>query len=379
MLEETLFLPSTVQFDEQGSYDREYADQMIRFWKAQLMKGRPIAIAYCSDTYLPEQTDKDPVYLNTEDGKWAHYCYEPAMQKHAVTIIGWDDSYSRENFLREIPVKDEEGNVLLNEDGSRKTKAVSQPPGDGAWIVKNSWGALDSIGQGITESDWGVNGSGYFYLSYYDQTIASGECFDFDVENRMNQDSGEVLLHQHDFMFSEMPHAVVTSFPVETANVFTAEADEVLRAVSCVTTQAKETVDITVYLLSGDTFRPKKDRRICSFTERVPYAGLHVIDLPEQICVQKGQRFAVSIAQHAGENYLFSVGCEFNEKGYVTGYSGNGYARGVVNDGESYVYFPKENLCRDFRSLKTALETMEGPSSFVTCDNFPIKVYAQKQ
>jgi C1A family cysteine protease len=49
---------------------------------------------------------------------------------HGVSIVGWDDSFSRENF----PVS-------------------NQPDGDGAWIVRNSWGP-----------GWGDGG--YFYMSY---------------------------------------------------------------------------------------------------------------------------------------------------------------------------------------------------------------------
>lgn len=49
---------------------------------------------------------------------------------HAVTLVGWDDNFSRENF---------------NED--------SKVTSDGAWIARNSWG-----------DDWGD--SGYFYISY---------------------------------------------------------------------------------------------------------------------------------------------------------------------------------------------------------------------
>ena len=52
---------------------------------------------------------------------------------HAISIIGWDDNYSKDNF---------------------KTK----PAGNGAFICLNSWG-----------SDWGDNG--YFYISYYDDNI----------------------------------------------------------------------------------------------------------------------------------------------------------------------------------------------------------------
>lgn len=49
---------------------------------------------------------------------------------HAVTLVGWDDNFSRENF---------------NED--------SKVTSDGAWIARNSWG-----------DDWGDGG--YFYISY---------------------------------------------------------------------------------------------------------------------------------------------------------------------------------------------------------------------
>ena len=55
---------------------------------------------------------------------------------HAVTIVGWDDNYSKNNF---------------------KTK----PSNDGAYIVLNSWG-----------SSWGDEG--YFSISYEDYFIESG-------------------------------------------------------------------------------------------------------------------------------------------------------------------------------------------------------------
>ena len=54
---------------------------------------------------------------------------------HAVTVVGWDDDYSAVNFKK-------------------------QPEGDGAFIVKNSWGRYHSNGTGDL-----------VYISYYDKFI----------------------------------------------------------------------------------------------------------------------------------------------------------------------------------------------------------------
>ena len=69
----------------------------------------------------------------------SHYNPGYGWQNHAVTIIGWDDDYSRYNF-------------------------GLTPPGDGAWLVKNSWG-----------DRWGNQG-GYYHVSYYDAHISKGNC-----------------------------------------------------------------------------------------------------------------------------------------------------------------------------------------------------------
>ena len=78
--------------------------------------------------------DREP-YFNENTS--AHYTNESINQTHSVAIIGWDDNYSADNFF-------------------------ATPPGDGAWIVKNSWG-----------TEWGDEG--YLYLSYYDKSLFTAD------------------------------------------------------------------------------------------------------------------------------------------------------------------------------------------------------------
>lgn len=68
---------------------------------------------------------------------------------HEVTIIGWDDTIPKERFTVRFKVKK-----------GKKVKTVTYtPPGDGAWIIRNSWGR-------------DKHNEGDFYISYYDAYVS---------------------------------------------------------------------------------------------------------------------------------------------------------------------------------------------------------------
>jgi len=379
MMENSHYLPKPVAFDDDGNYDIDYAETIAKAYKEELMNGHPVTIAYCADNYRPGKVKRAAEYINTAPGTWAHYCYEPSRANHAVTIIGWDDTYSKENFLTEIQEKDEKGELLFNEDGTPKMKAVEQPPKDGAWIVKNSWGAVDSIGEGLNIANWGYDGTGYFYLSYYDQSIETAQCFDFDVNNELKADLGEYVIDEYDMMPSEVPHSVETDFHVALANVYTAEYDEEIKAVSCVTTRTNEVVLFEIYKIIDGTKPVSMDNMelVSEHAKEFEASGIHIVRLPKTVVVDKGEKYAVLTIQKANGSCLFSVGSEYNEKGYEAGYTDDAYAaRGVVNPGESYIYLSDDEKWWDFAEVKKILEESDGATSYLTYDNFPIKAYA---
>lgn len=242
---------------ELGAYDPENTEAA----KRALMQGGALVVDYYADTSQPEDQPQGTRFFSLEN--WCQYTCEPLFANHSVTVVGWDDTYSRTNF-------------------------PTEPAGDGAWIVKNSWGRIDG-GPGALYN-WGIDGSGYFYLSYYDQSLYSFCALTAEP----SADSREIV-QQYDLVdtYEVVADPLMSAQESSVANVFTAERDMLARSVTVRTATAGMEATVQIYLLDDDATAPDDGVLVAEQSETLPHTGCYVIDLDTAVPVQEGQRYSV--------------------------------------------------------------------------------------
>ena len=198
---------------------------------------------------------------------------------HGVTIVGWDDTYSKTNF-----------NV--------------QPANNGAWLVKNSWG-----------TDWGDNG--YFWISYdegslYGTSSSQGTAYSFDI---MEDDStNPYKIYGYDGGTSEMYGSVGPEYEMLGGCVFTAEEDEIIEKVGIKTYESDITYTIFIYKNVTSLDDPRSGTLVGTYTGTVDYAGYHTIDIPGSVTIEEGTNYSVIYGNGKGKDIGFTV--QFEEDGY---------------------------------------------------------------
>ena len=237
-------LPAPLQAD--GTLNQD-AVQAI---KEKIMQTSAVGVELCSAFTGNRQ------YLNVK---------QPVT--HAVTIVGWDDTYSKNAF---------------------PTKA----PGDGAWIIHNSWGT--SFGSG-----------GYGYVSYYDASLICYTTYAADLPNQQGQYKYDNLYQYDSLGLDDVSDYKPLSSPTSVANVFTAHSAESLRAVSVTSARPNSTVTVDILLLDKNSDL-ENGKAVSTQQAQLPFGGFHTIDLETPVLLSAGQRFAVreTIREPNGEYYL---------------------------------------------------------------------------
>ena len=176
---------------------------------------------------------------------------------HQITIVGWNDNFSRKKF---------------------GTYRQGPPKKNGAWLVKNSHGE-DSCE------------NGYFWISYYDNALANDTvaAYDFSLvqsdENKYQYDGLATFGCYFD-----------TSGKVYGANVFKANGDEALKEIAFFNDNNDATYKYQIFLKPKSN-NPSSGTPVYSSykTAKIKYCGYNTIKLENEVQLRKGMRFAVVI------------------------------------------------------------------------------------
>ncbi|MBQ6262376.1 MAG: S-layer homology domain-containing protein [Clostridia bacterium] len=376
---EARFLPDPSAQDENGYY--VYNPAATEAIKEELMNRRAVQVNFCADTSMPGQ-EGGTMFISEN---WAHYTYLPAGTNHAVTIIGWDDNYSRDNFIG--------GTVEMTLTDGSTVEVDKAPPADGAWLVKNSWGAGGAGFPNEGSGNWGVldeegRHTGLFWLSYYDQTV-SGPVSYVVEEN----DDGVNLIDQHDYMPIADAQTFFSDDEMKTANIFTADHCEELEEVSCFTSEPGMTVKYEIYLLDGYARGPEDGMKVAELEKTYRYGGYHLEPVADfdilfdvagdgsgRILLTKYQPYSIVVTEKSAEGrYGVNFQYGYHEESGVQSF------KGIVNEGESFYLREGEwfdYACEDdFREeMAEALDILGNGTSMesLTFDNFPIKGYCRQ-
>ncbi len=376
-IKETHTLPETHYIDENGYYT--YKEEGTKAIKQELLNLRAVQISFQADSSMPGD-NSDGRYISDN---WAHYTYIPTLTNHAVTIIGWDDNYSKDNFIK--------GSMTMKMRDGKEVVFDKQPPANGAWLVKNSWGSGDNEFPDKGGASWGVeeNGvhTGYFWLSYYDKSMSSP--VSYVVEQSNEEING---IDQHDYMPTALPTAAKFDDEVKMANKFEVAHDEVLKQVSCFTVYPNTEVTYDVYLLDESSDKPTDGIKVAEKNIKYEYSGFHKEDLKDfniyfdvsgngsnDFMLTKYQGYSIVVTQKTQDGkYVMNLPSENNSEQGQTSF------KGIINMGESYLL--KDGEWRDYKDLDELQKEQysknviggEDNLSTVNFDNFPIKGYVQR-
>ena len=194
----------------------------------------------------------DGSYL-ASDGK--SYCFDFSGTNdtnHAVVIVGWDDNYPASKF-KNVPV------------------------GNGAFIMRNSWGT-------------GHGENGYFYVSYYDKIFGWHTMHAFlPPEEVDNYDS----IYQYD----PLGNTLAWGWGGETswgANIFHAKSLERIQAVGFYALTPNTSYEIYVYR-GCQSDNPRSGTLDATLNGVTDSAGYFTMPLSSNAVLQKGDRFSVVI------------------------------------------------------------------------------------
>lgn len=222
--------------------------------------------AVASAVYSPQVSE----YRVSSSDKIRNY-YSPSKEfNHAITIVGWNDNYPKSSFT-----------------------TSAKPAGNGAWLVKNSYGK-------------GFGEDGYYWVSYYCPAVCQFCSF------TACKNDGSQIYQYNGLGIGNMPYTSNKS--VSGANTFKARKDVLIDRVGIWTLSADSKVNVKIYAEKNKK-APTSGTKLIDKTFSVTHVGYHTLDLGKNAGIPKGTKFSliVTVKEKSGTYTLPFEVCDLTD------------------------------------------------------------------
>lgn len=233
------------------------------------------------------------------------YCSNTNNTNHAVSAVGWDDDFPASHF---------------------NTPA----PGNGAWLIRNSWNQPSTDLFSYYE---------YFWVSYYDTSLTqkNGEiekcAWTFEMMPKEE-------FPGNSYYYDSQIHMTITDNYPYSANVYTANGKDDYEKIEAVTFAAEEFAssgtgyEINIYTGVDPQAGPSsgKLQSKATTTGTLSLDGQYTVKLKAPVIVKHGESFAIVVKRKDGKN----VGCEYRYGNNQVPVFGSIYYYAGAQSGQSY-------------------------------------------
>ncbi|RAP51826.1 MAG: hypothetical protein BZ137_09615, partial [Methanosphaera sp. rholeuAM130] len=201
------------------------------------------------------------------------YNNEHYEDNHGATIVGWDDNYDKNNFQFD-----------------NGTDTIT-PEGDGAFIIKNSWGG-------------GFADDGYQYISYYDLTYGGyldTNGYNIELYAYLINDTPEYTdIYQYDALATQK---LQFTGKARMKNTYTADKDETLAAIGTYFVD-KSSYSLKVYI---------NNELVHTQTANVTQRGYRTIKLDKYYLLNKNDDFTIEMEIKSLERNVTEIYYQYKE------------------------------------------------------------------
>lgn len=223
---------------------------------------------------------------------------------HDVTVVGWDDNYPATAFDYDAP-------------------------GNGAWLIKNSWGSFNTFG-------------GYMWISYYEPTAVVAYAYEMESVNT----------YDNSYFYSNMPYvssygAAYGGLKVSVANTYKIKASgtkyENITSVGFGIANSNVKYSVQLYK-NSKSGKPTSGKKLLSkaLTGTAKEAGFVTVKLKKPVAVKSGDTVTVvvtAIDKSGAQTFFLTDVGDANEPGTWILYDADEKSKKSMMKVEGYSWF----------------------------------------